>query len=420
MFTRTRYQNGSLRVKSRENGLRVWELRYYEPSTDGTGRTLRAVTVGTVDEYPSESAVRKSSEVQAIVMRINAEHPLGPVTASTVGALIARYEKEEMPVRYSTRASYQSFIDGHIRPRWAETPVASVKAMAVEDWLKRLTLAPKTRGHIRGLMSTIFKCAQRWELIENNPMELVRVKGSSKRLERPSVLTAEEFHGLLAHFRQPYQIMVLIAGCLGLRAGEIMGLQWGDFDFEKSKLLVQRGVVHGRVDDVKTEYSRDSVPLAPELAAEILKYREQAYPTEAGWLFPNPKTGKPYHQEEIQKTHIKAAATAAGITAVIGWKTFRHSYRSWLDDTDAPIGVQRELMRHASIQTTMNVYGRAMTDSKRNAHGKVVQMVLNGPEKKAATGADGGAVSHVDGTEVVGCADRAIGSTEKMGLKKRA
>ncbi len=33
-------------------------------------------------------------------------------------------------------------------------------------------------------------------------------------------------------------------------------------------------------------------------------------------------------------------------------------------------------MRHASIQTTMNVYGRAMTDSKRQAHSNVVQMVL--------------------------------------------
>jgi integrase len=58
------------------------------------------------------------------------------------------------------------------------------------------------------------------------------------------------------------------------------------------------------------------------------------------------------------------------------WKSFRHSYRSWLDQTEAPVGVQRELMRHASIQTTMNVYGRAMTDSKRQAHDKVVQMVL--------------------------------------------
>jgi hypothetical protein len=48
-------------------------------------------------------------------------------------------------------------------------------------------------------------------------------------------------------------------------------------------------------------------------------------------------------------------------------------------------------MRHASIQTTMNVYGRAMTDGKRQAHGNVVEMILkpavnptNKPEAEAA------------------------------------
>jgi integrase len=38
--------------------------------------------------------------------------------------------------------------------------------------------------------------------------------------------------------------------------------------------------------------------------------------------------------------------------------------------------LQKELMRHTSIQTTMNVYGRAMTDGKRQAQNNVVQMVL--------------------------------------------
>ena len=46
------------------------------------------------------------------------------------------------------------------------------------------------------------------------------------------------------------------------------------------------------------------------------------------------------------------------------------------DETGAPMKVQQELMRHASIQTTMNVYGQAMPESKREANGKVVRMVL--------------------------------------------
>jgi hypothetical protein len=52
------------------------------------------------------------------------------------------------------------------------------------------------------------------------------------------------------------------------------------------------------------------------------------------------------------------------------------AYRSFLDSTNAPMGVQKELMRHASISTTMNVYGRAMSDGKRLANSNVVGMVL--------------------------------------------
>jgi len=60
----------------------------------------------------------------------------------------------------------------------------------------------------------------------------------------------------------------------------------------------------------------------------------------------------------------------------IGWHTFRHTYRSWLDDTGAPIGVQQKLMRHAQVSTTMNVYGNALMESKREANTAVVNKIL--------------------------------------------
>ena len=79
----------------------------------------------------------------------------------------------------------------------------------------------------------------------------------------------------------------------------------------------------------------------------------------------------------------KERRASAGKFGSIGWHTFRHTYRSWLDETGAPMKVQQELMRHASIQTTMNVYGQAMASSKREANGKVVEMVLK-PMKASA------------------------------------
>jgi hypothetical protein len=92
---------------------------------------------------------------------------------------------------------------------------------------------------------------------------------------------------------------------------------------------------------------------------------------------PEPNHLKPYWQESICADHIKPAAAKAGVGTNIGWHTFRHTYRTWLDSTGAPIAMQRELMQHASIETTMNVYGRAMmSDAKRQANSKVVRMAL--------------------------------------------
>ena len=83
---------------------------------------------------------------------------------------------------------------------------------------------------------------------------------------------------------------------------------------------------------------------------------------------------RPFGNHDIQVPHIEQAslAIAAGIGPEIGEHTFRHTSRSWLDAAGAPLKVQQELMRHASITTTMNVYGRAMPGIKREANSKVV------------------------------------------------
>jgi integrase len=389
LFTRARYQYGSLRRKKRAKGPDAWEFRYYD--TVGQSRERKSKTVGTVEQYPNKATARQA--VSALLLRLNSEAP----QAGTVpfAALVDRYLEEELPERFSTRISYLSLVNTHIRPKWADFPLDEVKPMAVEDWLRRLPLAPKSKANARSIMHLIFKCAERWELIEmgKNPIALVRVKGCTKRLTTPRVLTVAEFGGLLPHLKEPYRTMVIVAQCLGLRVSEIVALKWGDFDFQNLTLLVQRSIVHGRMGTVKTEYARDFVPLDPDLASILHQWRERApFKGEGDWLFANPRTGRPYHQEEIQKKPLKRAAIAAGIGPGIGWHTFRHTYRSWLDATGAPLKVQQELMRHASITTTMNVYGKAMPNIKREANSKVVSMVLK-KEKREPIAAAPKAVS---------------------------
>jgi integrase len=379
LFTRTRFQQGSLQLKKRADGEHMWEFRWYEPTEKGK-RSRKVMFIGTSHKYKSRSAAQKSPEVQAVLFRINGDHPKAETAVPTIGAIVARYKQEELPKRYATRAMYLSLLKNHVLPKWEAVTVREITPLAVEKWLQSLELAPKTKTHIRGLMHLLFQCARRWQWTDVNPMALVRVKGGTKRLTKRRVLTASEFHALLEQMTEPYRTMVLIAGCLGLRVCEIAALQWGDFDFADSRVLVQRSIVHGHVGEAKTEYSHDYVPLDQRLAEAILEHHQRSYETAEGWLFANPKTSKPYRPDGIQKKHLYKIGVSLGLGEGIGWHTFRHTYRTWLDETGASMKVQQELMRHADISTTMNVYGAAMIATKRQANSKVVTMAIGGME----------------------------------------
>ena len=76
-------------------------------------------------------------------------------------------------------------------------------------------------------MHVIFECAGRRGLFNErpNPIEMVRVKDSTKRRKRPMILTNEAFQAVLASLPEPYRTMVVVAQCPGLRVSEITGLQ---------------------------------------------------------------------------------------------------------------------------------------------------------------------------------------------------
>ena len=111
---------------------------------------------------------------------------------------------------------------------------------------------------------------------------------------------------------------------------------------------------------------------------DVLKTWKQAtqFSAPEDWVFASPaQLGRlPYSYPQVMKVFRKAAK-AAGI-GQLGTHSLRHTYRTWLDSTGTSIGVQQKLMRHADIRTSMNIYGDAATEDMKQAHSKVVRMVL--------------------------------------------
>jgi len=385
-FTRTTYQFGCLQRKERKNGPDVWVLRYRRQKPDGCTK-LASAMIGTVEQYRTEAQAWKAAEV--LRLTVNPDNP--NQHGVSFGALIDRYIAEDAPERCSTREGYILMLRKYIKPRWGNYAIADVRSFAVEEWLKHLKtldgsreLAPKTKAGIRSMMHLLYKSAMRWGFVaaQANPMGngLVRIKDASKRQRQPQVLSVQQFHQLRNDIRnQVVRTAMMVAICLGLRCSELFALKWGDIDFERNLVFVRRGFVRGKIDAVKTRHSDADLPLDSRLAKLLLEGTFLSpFDGPQDWVFASPfRNGEvPYSPHELQQRWIRPAAERMGLGPGIGWHTFRHTFRTLLDETGAPIKVQQELMRHADIRTTLNVYGKAMDESKRKANSNVVQMVL--------------------------------------------
>ena|SRR5208282_2706219 len=362
----TRYQYGTLTLRKRKAGTDVWQWRYME------GGRRKSVLIGTTERLPNKAAAMRAVESRRL--KLNADNPQTPFRTVTVGALIDRYLAEELErVRHDTQVSYKAFLNKWIRPKWGSVVLAEVKTIPVEAWLTGIPRSPQTRGHIRNMLHVLFQCAMRWELTDRNPISLVRQSTARKSI--PRVLTPKEFKALLKELTEPYKAMVLVAGCLGLRASELMGLQWGDIDWDNLTVFIRRSASGSHIYETKTEQSSKPVPLDPSLAEVLLRHKENSqYKSPTDFVFAG-DSGRPRWRGILFADHIRPAAERARI-GKIGWHTFRHSFSTLLHSMGTDLAVQKELLRHADIKTTMNIYTQAMAPAKRKAIRKLTQKLL--------------------------------------------
>ena len=172
--------------------------------------------------------------------------------------------------------------------------------MAVEEWLETYPHSRQMKSHVRNLMHTLYQAAIRWELVERNPVDFVRQ--SQKRLKTPRILTPAEFKALLGEICEPYKAMVITIACLGLRVSELVGLQWGDIDFESLTVKIQRSFVEGSVYPTKTEASESTLPLDPDLAAILLNHKAKTLLGKFGLRFRR-GTGNPLAGRDARRLH---------------------------------------------------------------------------------------------------------------------
>ncbi len=364
-----RARQGSVVLDKR---IKTWNVFFWE---NGKRRSKK---IGTMSQHPTKASAWRAARA----LRDAVENQVRSIsTAPNVSTLVEQYRKEKMPQRYSTRRSYDAWLHNHIVPKWGACEIRDVQARPVELWLLSLTLSPRSKSSLRGLLRILWDFAM-WRghiATQRNPMELVAIRNASKRTRKPRSLTVEEFQRFAQYLGEPFHIIALVCVCFGLRISECLALKWSDVDWLNSTLHIQRGIVRQRVGDVKTDYSQKAVTISPIMleALKLWKQTSQFSGTD-DWLFASPsQLGRlPWSADGVNDSY-RRAATAASIGHV-STHSMRHTYRSWLDAVGTPIAVRQKLMRHADIRTRMNVYGDVVTDEMSQACAKVAGLAING------------------------------------------
>ncbi len=153
--------------------------------------------------------------------------------------------------------------------------------------------------------------------------------------------------GRRAHLRD----ILMISLHTGMRRTEILTLHKSQVDFLRDAIEITR---------TKSGKSR-TVPIYSDLKPLLQKLCGQARPS--GYLFENPRTGKPI--KDI-KTAWRAALRDAELLHIPFHCAGRHTFGTRAIDNGAPLSAVKEVMGHADIHTTMR-YVHATDEGKRRA-----------------------------------------------------
>ena len=144
-------------------------------------------------------------------------------------------------------------------------------------------LSSKTQLHYLNLISDVMNYAIKCGLIKDNPCKNVKVVKTEKR-ER-EVYTLEEEIALLDRLKAKapieYVTMFMIYIYLGLRRGEVMGLEWKDIDFDNGICSIVRTSQYRNsntgiyTSTPKTKSSLRSLKMPDELITQLKAYKEQ-------------------------------------------------------------------------------------------------------------------------------------------------
>lgn len=286
-------------------------------------------------------------EVLNKIMKYEEEREAGPLFSEVIDAW---EQKKETDVSYSTMKTYRARLK-QIKKRFGDQRVSAITPKAINTYM--LYLSEKEYGYktVSGhssLLNMLFKSAIIEGYIESNPAELIGVPSglAQKQRELPSDADIKK---IITSHELPFGMFPYFVLYTGLRKGEALALTYQDIDWDSREIRITKSVFFKNSEPhLKVPKTKNSIRIVPLLDAVIDALPRQ----DIGLVFPGPD-GKHYTAPQYESAwNTYAAKTGISCTA----HQLRHGLATILYEAGIPEKDAQQIMGHADITTTRNIY----------------------------------------------------------------
>ena len=363
--------------------------------TDGRWVAMMSVGYGQRKSFYGKTRQEVQRQLAAAQRDIDAGIPLVTDRQTVAQYLQSWLETMKPTMEFSSWNRNREYVELHIVPAVGHVRLRDLTAQQVQQLYANRLMAGLSSSTVRHLHATLHKAlkdAERLGLVARNVCKLVNVPRMAETEICP--LSSAQARLLLATVaRTRMEALYVLALTTGMRLSELLGLRWSDLDLDAHPTAV----VHVRMQlkriegqwvwkEPKTKSSRRQIAL-PEKAVEILRRhqihqlveRERLGPIWEGHdLVFCTQTGRPLMARNVYRSLMRVLKKAG--LPHIRFHDLRHTAATLLLSARVNPKVVSEMLGHASITITLDIYAHVLPDMQQDAATAIGRLLLPSPD----------------------------------------
>jgi integrase len=356
---------GSIYKVTKSNGRKVWKAAIKD--INGKLRTKNFTKLAEAEDWVAEQ--RRARELGENTYATNPKMTVGEFM---IGWVENKYSDDQS----NTQRFYRNAIKNHIIPALGNIKASSLTTKSTESLLRDMAARQLGAGTIRGVkasLSAAFNDAVRLGDLTRNPVKNVKMPDIQAKPTKP--LPRNDWERIyLEAVKDPYMhARIEVAGMLGLRPGEALGLKWKDLNLQESSLNVVRQVqrIKGKglvIKAVKQKKER-TLAISDTTIQILLTHKRYQALQKAAWtedldlLFPN-SLGKP-QDEKADRNAFKKLLKNAGAPNYELYQLRKTCFTAMASQTD--LKTLMEFTGHTQVSTVLGSYVFATSESMAKA-----------------------------------------------------